>query len=73
MVEMTTENLQLAIEIAETADRAAETENFDPMVEARRLVADYPEALVPEEEIANVLQEEAERQPAGLLDPDPKS
>jgi hypothetical protein len=60
---MPTENVRLAIEIAEAADRSVETENSDPAAEAHRLVAEHPQALVGEDEIAEVLQEEAERQP----------
>ena len=60
---MPTENLRLAIEIADTADRAAEREGFDAAAEAHRIVAEHPHALVGEDEIAEMLQEEAERQP----------
>lgn len=60
---MPTENLRLAIEIAEAADRAMETGSFDAATEARRIVAEHPQVLVGEDEIAEVLQEEAERQP----------
>ena len=70
---MPTENLRLAIEIAEAADRSVETENFDPAAEAHRLLAEHPQALVGEDEIAEVLQEEAERQPAGTESAEPES
>ena len=70
---MPTENLRLALEIAEAADRSAQTENFDPAAEARRLVTEHPQALVGEDEIAEVLQEEAERQPAGAGSAEPES
>jgi len=70
---MATESLRLAIEIAEAADRAVESKSFNAAAEARRIVADHPQALVPEEEIAEVLQEEAERQVPGVGGPEQKT
>jgi hypothetical protein len=70
---MLTENLRLAIEIAEAADRAAETESFDAAAEAHRIVTEHPQVLVPEDEIAEVLQEEMERQAPGGGSPEPKA
>lgn len=60
---MPTENLRLALEIADAADRAVEDGSFDAAAEAHRIAVEHPQALVGEEEIAEVLQEEAERQP----------
>jgi len=58
---MCTESLRLAIEIADAADRAADSEAFDVEAEAHRLVAEHPEAPVTEGEVIDVLREEAER------------
>ena len=50
-----------------------ETETFDPAAEAHRLSVEHPQALVGEDEIAEVLQEEAERHPAGAGSAGPES
>lgn len=62
---MPTENLRLAIEIADAVDRAAESGRFDAAAEARRIAAEHPHAPVGEDEIAKVLEEEADRQTPG--------
>ena len=58
---MCTDSLRLAIDIADAADRAADTEAFDVEAEAHRLVAEHPEAPVTEDVVVDVLREEAER------------
>jgi len=70
---MSTENLRLALEIADAADRATEAESFDAAAEAHRIVAEHPQALVGADEVAEVLQEEAERLAPRAGSPDQKA
>ncbi|MFO1143169.1 MAG: hypothetical protein U1E59_12375 [Amaricoccus sp.] len=58
---MPTDSLRLAIEIADAADRAAGSDQFDVEAEAHRLVVEHPEAPVSEDVVVDVLREEAER------------
>ena len=66
---MPTESLRLAIEIADTAERAAVSdEDLDLKAEARRLGAKHPDAPVTERDIVEVLRDEADH-PSAEADP----